>query len=181
VKGVVLNVIEDVVVEQHGFAAWEHILSDAGLDGTYTSLGNYPDSELHAIVSAAAALLGVTTHEVLETVGFHAFRHLYGRLPSSARQFDDPVALLSDLDGVIHPQVKVLYPDAKPPEFEIEHADGQLVVRYRSGRNLAPLAVGLIRGCFAHFGESVDVRTTDLVDGSATFEVDRPGTAGARG
>ena len=173
-KGVVLNVIEEVVVDQFGPAAWEQILSDAGLDGAFTSLGNYPDSDFHAVVSAAAAILGTTNDAVLETVGVHAFERLHDRLPAASQQYTDPVSLLSALDAVIHPQVKVLYPDAKPPEFDLDDSDGRLVVRYRSGRNLAPLASGLVRGCFLHFGENVTVRVTDIVDGSATLEVDRP-------
>ena len=62
-KGVVFNLLEAVVEEEHGEAAWDGLLDATGLDGSYTSLGNYPDADLVGLVGAASgpeALRAVT-------------------------------------------------------------------------------------------------------------------------
>src|SRR5438874_2247890 len=42
-KGVVFNLLEEIVVREHGEETWDLLLERAGLGGVYTSLGNYPD------------------------------------------------------------------------------------------------------------------------------------------
>ena len=54
VKGVIFNILEEVVSTQMGEDAWDGLLDAAGLEGAYTSLGSYPDAEILALVSAAA-------------------------------------------------------------------------------------------------------------------------------
>ena len=44
------NVAEDVVDETISDAAWDEALRRGCLDGVYTSLGDYPDEDLAAIV-----------------------------------------------------------------------------------------------------------------------------------
>ncbi len=41
-KGVVFNLLEQVVSEEAGEATWEQAISDSGVDGAYTSLGHLP-------------------------------------------------------------------------------------------------------------------------------------------
>ena len=40
---VVFNLLEEIVVREHGEETWDLLLERAGLGGVYTSLGNYPD------------------------------------------------------------------------------------------------------------------------------------------
>ena len=42
-KGVLFNVVEDVVTEALSAEAWDDVVDDSGVDGAYTSLGTYPD------------------------------------------------------------------------------------------------------------------------------------------
>ena len=56
-KGVVYNLLEEAVVEKFGADIWDDLLDDAGVAGAYTSLGNYTDEEMIALVDAAAAKL----------------------------------------------------------------------------------------------------------------------------
>ena len=53
-KGIVFNLLEQVVVQHHGDAVWEKLLDTAELSGSYTSLGSYPDSEILGLVTAAS-------------------------------------------------------------------------------------------------------------------------------
>lgn len=153
-KGVIFNVVEDVVTEAFGPDAWDAMLERAGVDGAYTGLGNYDDGELHALVAAAAAELDRSPADVLELVGQAAFPHLAARYPDFDA-YADSRSLLVSLNEVIHPQVLVLYPGSVVPTFEATVPAPELVVlRYRSERALCHLAVGLSRGAVLAFGET---------------------------
>ncbi len=53
-KGIIFNLVEEVVRNRYGEDTWDELLDAAGLDGAYTSLGSYPDEELLRLVAAAA-------------------------------------------------------------------------------------------------------------------------------
>ena len=56
-KGIIFNLVEDVVRSHYGDDMWDDIIDAAGVDGSYTSLGTYPDADLLAVVGAASRLL----------------------------------------------------------------------------------------------------------------------------
>jgi hypothetical protein len=164
VKGVLFNVVEDVVVDAFGADTWDDLLDAAGLDGAYTSLGNYDDDDLAAIVSAAGDALSLTRAEVLRFVGREAFARLAARYPDYPNDLGSSRALLHRLDDVIHPQVLNLYPGAHPPAFEAIDRDGdEMLLVYRSSRQLCHLAEGLVFGAAAAYGEVVDVSQAQCV------------------
>lgn len=53
-KSIIFNLLEQVVTDAHGEDIWDDLLAGAGLEGAYTSLGNYPDEDLLSPVSAAS-------------------------------------------------------------------------------------------------------------------------------
>jgi len=157
-KGVVFNLLEEVVCEQHGEAAWDDLLDAAGASGTYTSLGSYPDSEMISLVMAASSALGQPPSEVLRWFGREAMPRLAGRYPvffaphSSARPF------ILTLNSIIHPEVRKLYSGAHCPHFDFDDApDGALLIGYRSPRKLCTLAHGFIEGAAAHYHETAEI------------------------
>lgn len=58
-KGVVFNLLEEVVSQHHGETVWDTLLDAAGLPGSYTSLGSYPDEQMEQLVLAASNALGL--------------------------------------------------------------------------------------------------------------------------
>ena len=51
--------------------------------------------------------------------------------------------------------------------FECERdGDARLIMTYRSPRRLSALAEGLMRGCAEHFGETIEIASEDISDGS---------------
>jgi hypothetical protein len=54
-QGVIFNLAEEVIVASYGEDTWDTLLDKAGLDGSYTSLGNYPNGDLFRLVSAVLA------------------------------------------------------------------------------------------------------------------------------
>ena len=57
-KGLIFNVVEEVVTELYDADTWDDLLDAAGVDGAYTALGNYDDDELIGIVDAASTATG---------------------------------------------------------------------------------------------------------------------------
>lgn len=156
-KGVIFNVVEEVVVDLWSDDVWDDILDRAGLDGAYTSLGNYADDQLLALVEAASQLTGMTAAELTRTIGRQALPRLIERLPDAMDGVDDGEALLRRVNDIIHPEVLKLYPDAAPPVFGFEDTDAGLEVTYRSVRRLDQLAAGLIEGCGDLFDQTIEL------------------------
>ena len=62
-KGIIFNLLEDVVIHDHGQDTWDELLNATSLDGAYTSLGSYPDAHIQALVGAAARGGAAATHD----------------------------------------------------------------------------------------------------------------------
>lgn len=156
-KGVIFNIVEDIVCDRFGADTWDDLLADAGLDGAYTGLGNYDDAHLIALVEAASQRLQVPVPDVLRLVGREAFPRLAARYPNYD-ELPSSRALLHQLNNVIHPHVLTLYPGAQVPHFTTEdRPDGALVLRYTSARDLCHLAEGLAQGAADSFEEHATV------------------------
>ena len=168
VKGIIFNLLEEAVVQTYGDRTWDELLITAGLDGCYTSLGNYDDSEVDALVSAAAAALSVPNGEVLRWFGHQAIPGMAKRWPEFFAPHQSTLPFLRSLNDVIHPEVRKLYAGAFCPHFEFAApADNELTIGYRSPRKLCDLAHGFIVGAGDHYRDTLTVRHRECMqDGS---------------
>ena len=155
-KGIVFNLLEEVVTNNHGPDAWDALLEGAALDGTYTSLGTYPDENIQALVAAASTALGLTPFEVLRWFGKEAMPLLAARYPHFFNSQQSARPFVLSVNSIIHPEVRKMSPDADVPTFEFsDEPDGALLLGYRSRRRLCALAQGFVEGAAAHYGETV--------------------------
>ena len=153
-KGIIFNLVEEVVSDRYGDDIWDELLAAAGLDGVYTSLGSYPDEELFRLVAAASERLGVPPDAVVRTLGEAAIPLLAERYPSFFAGHASTKSFLLTLNDIIHPEVRKLYPGADVPTFGFDDiSDESLVLRYHSDRKLCALAEGFVLGAAAHYGE----------------------------
>lgn len=176
-KGIFFNLAQEVVEDRFGADVWDDAIDLAGVDGVYTWLGTYPDADLHALVRALSVLLGRTAGEVLVLVGRGGFASLAAHHGAVLAGLDGWRALLSSLDGIIHPEARVVHPDATPPQFvELGGTAGEpMRVEYRSGRGLCALAEGLVLGVGDWFGTPLTVAhrlCTHRGDATCVIEVD---------
>lgn len=153
-KGIVFNLLEEIVSEQHGLETWDSLLDTAQVDGAYTSLGNYPDAELLALVGAASTALGAPADDVVRWFGRNAIPKFYERYP----QLFDPHRTTSQfvvtLNDIIHPEVRKIYPGADPPEFDYQEvSESRVVMGYRSKRALCSFGEDLLLGTGEHYGQ----------------------------
>ena len=167
-KGVLFNVVEAVITELDGADAWDDVLDASGVSGAYTSLGDYPDGELSALVVATAARFKLSTDAVLVVAGRQGFRHLVAHHPELVSPYRDVLGLVADLNDVIHPEVRKLYPEATPPMFVSTPLDHGVVLEYRSSRGLCRLVEGLLQGAADYYGQTVAVEHTACVRAGAT-------------
>ena len=165
-KGVVFNLLEQAVTSEHGPDTWDDLLDATGLDGAYASVGQYPDEHMEALVAAASEKLGVSPADVLRWFGAAAMPMLRESYPSFFNQPDLRAFLLS-LNKIIHAEVRKLYPGADVPNFDYEESGDDLVLIYRSARQLCPLAEGFITGAAAEFGQRVSITQPECMNEGA--------------
>jgi len=157
-KGIIFNLLEQVVVARHGEETWDNLLGAAGADGAWTSLGNYPDETFMACVEAGAGLAGREPADFLRWFGSEALPLLAAAYPHFFEGHADSASFLRTLNDVVHSEVRKLYPGADVPDFELEGSDARrLVLGYRSHRRACALAEGFILGTARWYGESVAI------------------------
>lgn len=157
-KGIVFNLLEEVVTRRFDANTWDSLLDAAGVDGSYTSLGSYGDDQLGRLVGAAATALGRPPQEIVRWFGREALPLLAAKYPQFFRPHADTRSFLVTLNAIIHPEVRKIYPGADTPEFEfVGGPPGSLTMIYRSRRRLCAFAEGLIEGAAVFYGENVTI------------------------
>lgn len=156
-KGVIFGLFGDTVADALGHDAWDAILAAARLSGGYTSLGNYPDDELTALIDATAAATGRPDAAVLRWFGQAAMPRLIASYPHFFALRGGTRALLATLNPLVHSEVRKLYPGALCPHFDFRDEGDRLIIGYRSPRKLCFLAQGFIEGVARHFAETVTI------------------------
>lgn len=157
-KGIIFNLLEEVVTTKFGADTWDKLLQQANVDGAFTSLGSYPDEQLVALVEAASAELKLPAAQIVRWFGGEAIPLLAKKYPGFFSRHTSTRPFVLTLNGIIHPEVRKLYPGADTPDFEIDATSPDvLVMVYRSKRKLCALAEGLIDGTANHYHETVTI------------------------
>lgn len=158
-KGVVFDILRDMVEEQFGLAGWNAVLEKAGSDGLYLSTQTYPDAELLGLVAAASEVTGKPADELVFAFGDFMVNEFYKRFPDFFDNASGLIDFLVTIDRIVHVEVRKLYPDAALPHFtyDNQHRD-EVTMNYRSPRKLCRLAEGLIAGSARHFAEQYQLK-----------------------
>lgn len=157
-QGSVFTAFSDMVIDKLGMESWDAILKGVNpkSGGIYTSGAQYDDAELVAMVQALSEMTQIPVPELVRQFGHYLFTILYHNSPADVSQVTNLREFLLMIDGVIHKEVKRLYPSAYLPRFSYDELnDGSLVIFYDSKRKLCHLSIGLIEGAAEHFGESI--------------------------
>ena len=156
--GSVFYGFKQFVVGRDGKEVWQAVVRSAGAGGWYFPTNSYPDEELQALVTSAAAAEGRAVGEVWEEFGAAVVPNLLtvyrSYLLSSWRTLD----VLENVESVIHRTVRMLDKAATPPHLRVVRPSASEVrIEYSSARRLCLFAVGICRGVAAHFGETITV------------------------
>jgi hypothetical protein len=160
-KGIIFNQLEGMVTETFGLEAWDSLIAGSKLsvpDGVFIGPRNYPDEDLFALVATASAATGKSAEELVRAFGRYLFPKLAALYPVFLKPGMTAKSFLMSVDRVIHVEVRKLHEDAGLPMITYEDkAPDQLVMVYKSPRNLCDLALGLIEGVGAHFKETITI------------------------
>ncbi len=169
-KGVVFNLLEEVVRRHHGEDLWDDLLDHSDLDGAYTSLGSYSDGDIEALVASAATKLDLSRGDVLRWFGQTAMPVLAELYPAFFEPHRSSRSFVLGVNSIIHAEVRKLYTGADCPHFNFrDGADGALLMDYRSSRRMCALAQGFIEGAANQYGETLEFRHDSCVEHGASY------------
>ncbi|SPJ33734.1 heme NO-binding domain-containing protein [Kushneria phyllosphaerae] len=157
-KGIIFNMFNDIIVTRFDEQTWEEMLENARVSGAWSSLGNYDDHDMLALVNAASHQLAITPQACLQWLGREMLPRLGGIYPGLLERFSTTFSMLKALNNVIHPEVVRFHPGASVPVFHYhEVSSHSMVMEYCSARGICSLAHGLMQGCSDYFNETVDI------------------------
>lgn len=167
-KGVVFNLLEETLTRAFGPASWDDLIDRSGVAGAYTSLGNYPDEDIEALVAAAAERLALDRSAVLRWFGQNAIPVLAELYPAFF-EAPDAQTFINGINNIIHAEVRKLYPGAACPHFRLsEDTAGHVVMDYISHRDMCALAQGFVEGVAVWYGQPVKFRHLQCKQDGAT-------------
>ena len=180
VKGIIFTELVEFLEARYGIEFADAVITDSDLenDGAFTSVGNYPSQDALTMVGIAAQLSGTEGAQICQDYGSWLFGRFNVLFPDIMARYSSADALLMHVGSHIHEEVRVLYPDARPPQIEAVSDGAQLTVTYRSHRPMAHIAYGLIRECLTEHDDPRQLRWADDARAdAATFIISPGGTA----
>jgi hypothetical protein len=168
--GMVFTELLEMIESAFSFEVADAVIARARVSGAYTSVGDYPDAELLAIVEALSTEVGRPVPELMRIYGEHLFSRFHARFPAFFEAHKDAPSFFQVLESHVHTEVRKLYPTSRPPIFNLSVDPlGHHVLEYRSDRGLVDFALGLIDAGLRHFGHvNATVRAEDLSAGAGT-------------
>jgi predicted hydrocarbon binding protein len=157
--GVFHRGFRDFVLEEYGDRAWSTAREASGVDRqVYLPVNYYPDAEFISLVEGVGSTVDDSPFDLLEEFGrFMATRLLdtYGRTVDDGW---DALAVVERAESDVHAALREHDPELSPPRLDCTREGPDRVrVVYASSRRLCPVAVGLVEGVGAEFGESLSV------------------------
>lgn len=176
-KGVIFTELMGFIEARHGVAVADQVILDSAVpnDGAYTSVGSYPTHEALALIDAAARLEGVPGALLCQDYGSWLFGRFGVLFPTIMAHYPTADALLLHVGSHIHEEVRILYPDARPPMIEAVATGDTMTVRYRSHRPMAHIAFGLVRACLAAYGDKRELRWSPTAGATEAMFTIAPG------
>lgn len=163
--GVVFSELQKFVVSKHAHAGWKAVTEKAELaHKVYLAAGQYPDSEIVSLVTAASAITGQEPSQIVEAFGefiVPSLLKMYGHLLKPDWKSLD---VIEHTEGTVHTVVRTSDKDALPPKLRTRRAGPDAVVLvYDSPRKLCALAIGIGKGLARHFKETLSISQTQCI------------------
>lgn len=165
-QGIIFNALEDFVLEKADMELWNSIIEDSEVasGGAYTFGVNYDDAEIVALATTLCEKLGVSLQDGLVLFGEYLFDYLVERGPIELQSYKNTQVLLTELEDVVHKDVKRIHPEAYTPFFHYEpNTESQGELKYQSKRQLCAVAAGLVKGAAKHYKQSVELEHTQCM------------------
>lgn len=167
-KGIIFSEFIELVENTFGLEVCQDMLDENEDEGAYTSAGTYSHQDLVKLIVSLSKLTNISVEDLQKVYGKSVFTSLLGSMPelkiSSKSTFD----FITQVEEYIHIEVKKLYGDAKPPQFDlISNTEYEMVLDYISARCFSSVCFGLIEGCAEYFKENIEIEMKPIQeDGS---------------
>ncbi len=163
-KGIVLDCLKHLVVNNFGAEKWEEIrtASSAAAARDLAFADDVDDVEALAMFGLACEKTGLTFQQACDAYGtYWVGDYIPTRFPQFFEGVRSTREFLLKLDGV-HETVPTLIKDARPPRHTYDWQDEKtLVMTYNSSRDLIELFDGAVRGVAIRFGEVIETKILD--------------------
>jgi hypothetical protein len=159
VRGVVFNLLEQVVVETAGEDEWDDLLDRAGSDGVYTSACDYDITELLRLVEAAKGV-GTTVPGRLRWLGRRAVPHLVELRTDVFEAHATVASLLRAAEETVQAEVRPFTDGPLRTMFDVHHdptAPGAFAVGCHLPGGLCAAVEGVLIGVAEHYGQTLRV------------------------
>ena len=167
--GMVFTNLMEMVEDRWSLDRVDAVLARARLRGAYTSVGDYPDAELQALLGAMVAETGAPAEALVASFGQHLFDAFVRFHPPYFTGHGDVLDFLEVLDARVHAEVAKLYPSAQPPRITLQRGETAATLTYASRRGLAPLATAMLQASIRRFGGYTLTGVDDLSGGANTL------------
>jgi len=174
-KGTIFVELVSMAEDAFGEDVVDAVLAKADLEngGAFTTVGNYPCSELIKIVVAFSDHSGISPEKLQRMFGHWMMDHFVENYEEFFTGKDDSFSLLEAVDGEIHVEVKKLYPDAELPVFATEReGDDRLKLTYASPRPLVEFCHGMVEACLARYNQTADIARCPVAHNANATEFD---------
>lgn len=160
-KGIIFTEFMELVEDKFGLEVLDRVLDLSNDEGIYTSVGSYDHRDLVKLIVNLSKVSHIPVEKLQEVFGECVFQNLLKSISNHAslQQCTNTFQFVRHVEDFIHVEVKKLYPDANPPQFDfISETESEIVFDYKSARCLAHVCLGLIHGCASYFGEKIEVK-----------------------
>lgn len=171
-KGVVFTEFIEFIENKFGFDISDKMIEDSSTstDGIFTQAGNYPFEDMLNMVLKLSEITNVPLSDLVQAYGEHLFNRLITIYPKPVSVYNNTFDFVSNVENVVHPEVKKLYPDSDLPSFIDQNLNGNtLEITYVSTKPLMDFAKGLIIGCAKHYNEEIEV-SYEVIESSPKFK-----------
>lgn len=157
--GIIFGELKKLVDKELGGDSWRELLKDAGLGAkVYMPVTEYPDDEAMALFNAIAKRTGMEQRSVLELFGEFIAPDLLSLYRHMVKPDWRTLELLQNTEETIHRVVRLRNPGARPPELRTDREGEEVLITYSSARRMCGVAVGIVRGLAAHYGETIEIK-----------------------
>ena len=172
--GIVFAELQKFVTSKHAQAGWKKVSEKAGLaHKVYLAAGQYPDSEIVSLVTAASEVTGQEPFQIVEAFGefiVPSLLKMYGHLLKPDWK---SLEVIEHTEGTVHTVVRTSDKNALPPQLRTRRVGpDKVILVYDSPRRMCALAIGIGKGLARHFKETLSIEQTQCMHkGAASCEI----------
>ena len=119
-KGIIFTEFMELVEDKFGLETLDQILELSNDEGIYTAVGSYDHRDLVKLIVSLSKISNIPPEQLQEVFGECVFQNLLASIPNHAslKQCQTTFQFVRHVEDFIHVEVKKLYPEASPPQFD---------------------------------------------------------------